>query len=228
MRKKELSRREVLKNSLAGVAGLAAVASQTAMGNLAVCKLTPAQGEGPFYPEADLERDSDLTQLTDGAPKAKGDVIYITGSVTDVDCRPIAGALVEIWQAAATGKYNHSEDLNPLEPDPNFQYWGRAHTRADGKFLFKTIIPGHYPVGGGRFRPPHIHYKVHAAHHVSLTTQMYFDPMSYDDLELRRTVDRLNKAEGVDRRLMVLFKDAGAAFEAGSKLGTFDLSVRRT
>lgn len=226
MKDKEISRRHILKTSLAGLAGVLAISAKSASQALAACSPTPAQMEGPYYPESDLNRDSDLTQIEEGGPKAEGQVIYLTGKVSNSECQPLK-ALVEIWQAAASGKYNHSEDPNPLKLDPHFQYWGRVQTASDGSFLFKTIIPGHYPIGGGKFRPPHIHFKVHAKHHVSLTTQSYFDPKSYDDLELSRLVDRLNRAEGVDRRLMVLFENAGAGFEEGAKLGRFDITLHK-
>jgi len=224
--KLDVSRREVVRNLFVGTVGTMGLLSRTAKAGLAACGLTPAQGEGPYYPEGSLEKDSDLTSLEVGGKTAQGQVIYLSGVVQDPECRPIAGAMLEIWQACETGKYNHSDDPNDLKLDPDFQYWGRARTDAEGKYLFKSIVPGHYPVGGGNFRPPHIHFKVYAKKHLTLTTQMYFTPSSYDDVELARIVDQLNKLEGVDKRLMVEFKSAG--FEAGAKSGTFNVTLRRS
>ena len=130
--------------------------------------------------------------------------------------------MVEIWQAAVTGKYNHSQDTSSLKLDPNFQYWGRTRSDADGYYEFKTIIPGHYPVGVNRYRPPHIHFKAHAAGFFSLTTQMYFDPMSYDDPSLASLVQKLNQAESVDSRLKVLFE---ADVEGDVKSGNFNITL---
>lgn len=226
MDKTNLSRREILRTSIVGATGILVAVGHQARAAIDSCKLTPAQMEGPFYPEKDLQRDSDLTQFDDQSPVAEGQMIYLTGKVTNTKCEPLENSLVEIWQAAASGKYNHSGDVNPLELDPHFQYWGRARTVKDGSFLFKTIIPGHYPVGGGRFRPPHIHFKVHARHHVSLTTQLYFHPQSYDDLELAKVVDQLNRAEGVDPRLMVLFEKVGTGFGQAEKRGNFDIVLK--
>ena len=188
------------------------------------CVVTTPQGEGPYYPENDLERDSDLIQLKPGLPQAKGQVIEVRGVVSDRLCRPIDGALVEIWQACESGKYNHSEDPNNLTLDPNFQYWGRARTNAMGEYTFRTIVPGHYPVSPERSRPPHIHFKAHATGHQSLTTQMYFDPNSYDDAQLRKIVARLNKLENVDSRLTVLFSKT--ATNPNVKSGNFDIVLK--
>ncbi|MBY0371567.1 hypothetical protein K2X33_12840 [bacterium] len=223
-----ITRRDWIKGSLAA---LGTFSGAKALG--AICGITHAQGEGPYYPERDLNRDNDLTQILPGGASAKGQVLDLTGQVTNAQCRPIAGALVEIWQAAASGKYNHSQDPNPLPADPNFQYWGRTRTDANGNYRFRSIIPGHYPLdprltgieptGPGQYRPPHIHFKVHAPGFQSLTTQMYFDPKSYDDADLAKTVSDLNRWENVDPTLTVLFADTG-----GIRVGSFDITLRQT
>lgn len=219
----EFSRRTLVTKGLTaagGVVGLMVGRRAAAL----TCKPTLPQGEGPFYPEGDLDRDSDLTFLVPGGAVAKGERIFVSGVVTDQNCEPIRDALVEVWQACISGKYNHSGDTNNLALDPNFQYWGRARTDADGKYVFKTIIPGHYPIGGGVYRPPHIHFKVHAAGFQSLTTQMYFNPESYEDLEIKKVVKKWNDYEKVSPSLQVLFaKTLGAE----SKVGKFDITLRK-
>ncbi len=223
--KKIVSRRDLLKDS----AGLSVAVATLFSSNIfaddrATCSLTPLQGEGPFYPEGDLDRDSDLTQHDEGAPLALGVQILVGGLVQDTLCGPISDALVEIWQACESGRYNHSGDSNPLPLDLNFQYWGRTRTNREGKYLFKTIMPGHYPIGGGRFRPPHIHFKTHARGFLSLTTQSYFDPASYDDPILAAKVNELNNLEGVDRRLMVRYTRTNP--DSKLKSGVFNITLR--
>ena len=217
---KLISRRKLI----AGAAGMLAGAQAFAA---AQCKLTPRQGEGPFYPEADLNRDNDLTNLGPGKPIARGQIIYLTGLVLDPKCMPVKDAVVEIWQAAVTGKYNHSQDPNQnLVLDPNFQYWGRTRTDAKGAYIFRSIIPGHYPTSPNTYRPPHIHVKVHAAGFLSLTTQIYFDPRSYDDTKLAQIVDRLNKLEQVPAELTVLYQPAPRPKDPKSRAGRFDFTIR--
>ena len=66
--------------------------------------------------------DDDLTRQHDGEPL--GERIVVSGRVLDEDGRPVAGALVEVWQANAAGRYRHEVDRHPAPLDPNFS--GRA------------------------------------------------------------------------------------------------------
>jgi protocatechuate 3,4-dioxygenase, beta subunit len=221
----QISRRNLIAQLIGTAAATAGMRSIAA-----VCSVTPAQGQGPFYPERDRNRDNDLRRFR--KDPALGESITLEGQVTGEDCRPVEGAVVEIWQAAASGRYNHSGDRNQLKLDPNFQYWGQFKTGSDGRYRFLTIIPGHYPLdpnlvgqkpsGPGQFRPPHIHLKVRAPGLLSLTTQVYFDPKSYDEAGASKTVSDLNRWENVDPRLTVLYQpDLN-----GEKTGQFDIVLR--
>ena len=148
------------------------------------CVPTPQESSGPFYPLSyPLDQDNDLTYLKDKSQKAKGEIVYLEGLVQDENCKPVSKAIIEIWQACATGRYNHPGDRNPAELDPNFQYWGKAITNKQGKYGFKTIKPGSYPVSWFWTRPPHIHFTVRSPKHSELTTQMYFseEPLNHKD-----------------------------------------------
>ncbi len=155
-----------------------------------------ADTEGPFYPEKDQEdKDNDLTRVRGRNKSAKGEVFIIQGKVTDSDCRPVEGALVEIWQACATGRYNHSADPNTdAQLDEDFQYWGRDTTDKEGKFWFRTIKPGAYPAIPGVWdRPPHVHFKVQKRGYRELTSQMYFAGESLNEKD--RILNDLTEAE---------------------------------
>ena len=180
----ENKRRNFLKKSIVGLGGVGFLTG-SAKAAIEVCQniITPAQTEGPFYPIQDQrDKDWDLTQVIGKSGTARGEVVILNGVVQDPECKPIAGALVEIWQACDTGKYNHPSDPNQAELDPNFQYWGRATTDSEGRFKFKTIKPGAYPAAPGWVRPPHIHMKVHLRGFEEITTQLYFK----DELSLNR------------------------------------------
>ncbi|MCB0385838.1 MAG: hypothetical protein KDD43_10640 [Bdellovibrionales bacterium] len=170
--KEKISRRKLMGLGGMGILGLA---GSKALGQGLLCGLTPRQTEGPFYPVSDqADKNNDLTVIRGANQEARGQRIHILGQVLDEQCRPVEGALVEIWQACDTGRYNHPNDPNPAELDPNFQYWGQDITDADGRYSFRTIIPGRYPASATWLRPPHIHYKVHKRGFHELTTQMYF------------------------------------------------------
>ena len=88
------------------------------------------------------------TSLASRAGRTGGtaEIVYVRGRVLDQSCKPVTGALVEIWQANSWGRYDHEGDAgNPRPLDPNFQSWAEMLTDKDGGFRFKTIKPGAYP-----------------------------------------------------------------------------------
>lgn len=188
-----MNRRTLLKNSI--MTATALVGSR-ALAEGALCKAiaTPHQTEGPFYPiVAQTDTDSDLIQVSGRNRIADGRIIIVEGIVQDQHCQPVSGVLVEIWQACASGKYNHPSDPNPAPLDPNFQYWGKAVTDASGLYRFRTIVPGAYPASDDWVRPPHIHFKVSKKGYLELITQMYFAGESHNQTD--KILNRLSKLQ---------------------------------
>ena len=141
----------------------------------------------PLWPAlADGEADLTTNGRVNGTPI--GERIVVEGRLRDEAGRPVPGALVEIWQANAAGRYVHREELHPAPLDPNFLGAGRCVTDADGLYRFITIKPGSYPWGNHRnaWRPAHIHFSIFGAGlGQRLITQMYFpgDPtLPYDPI----------------------------------------------
>jgi protocatechuate 3,4-dioxygenase beta subunit len=123
-----------------------------------------------------LDNDLIRNYATDG--EAIGERILVHGKVLDENARPVSGALIEIWQANAGGKYRHVNDQYRAALDPNFGGCGRTITDADGNYAFRTIRPGPYPFPNGdcAWRPAHIHFSIVGATFVQrLVTQMYFE-----------------------------------------------------
>ncbi|HWJ65279.1 MAG TPA: protocatechuate 3,4-dioxygenase subunit beta [Nocardioides sp.] len=111
-----------------------------------------------------------------------GERITVSGRVLDGDGRPVAGQLIEVWQANAAGRYVHKNEQHDAPLDPNFTGLGRALTGADGSYCFTTIKPGPYPWGNHRnaWRPAHIHFSFFGREFTQrMITQMYFpgDPL---------------------------------------------------
>jgi protocatechuate 3,4-dioxygenase beta subunit len=191
------------------------------------CPATPPQTAGPYYPpkaqiDAQLDQDNDLTQVKGQAGKATGQILYVMGQIRDALCRPIEGAIVEIWQASDTGRYRHPRDTqNPAPLDPQFQYWGKYVTGKDGRYLFKTIKPGAYPIGPGTMRPSHIHFKVSHPEYGEFITQMYFVGDPYQDKDpIFKDVPPAER-----NRLLVTMEQPGADYEPEARVARFDVTL---
>jgi protocatechuate 3,4-dioxygenase beta subunit len=130
---------------------------------------TPAQTEGPFYPnKLPLDTDNDLLIINDTITPAVGEITHLSGRILDAKGDPIRNALVEIWQVDNNGAYIHSGTANKDKRDGNFQGFGRFLTGSNGSYYFRTIKPVPYP---GRTR--HIHFKIRKGEKQLLTTQCY-------------------------------------------------------
>jgi protocatechuate 3,4-dioxygenase, beta subunit len=132
---------------------------------------TPAQTEGPFYPDKlPLDTDNDLLIINDGITPAVGDITWVSGRILNERGEPIRNALVEIWQCDNGGAYLHSGTSNKEKRDKHFQGFGRFLTGSNGEYLFRTIKPVPYPG-----RTPHIHYAVKTKGREKFTTQCYIE-----------------------------------------------------
>jgi protocatechuate 3,4-dioxygenase beta subunit len=122
--------------------------------------LTPAQTEGPYYTPNSPERASLIE------PGMGGTKLIVTGHVLTTDCRPIANASLDFWQADDKGAYDNA----------GYRLRGHLFTDETGRYTLETIVPGEYPG-----RTEHIHVKVQASHGPILTTQIYFPGVAAND-----------------------------------------------
>ena len=95
---------------------------------------------GPFFPGDFVAGYEDLTTFQ--GKQARGQHITLTGRVLEEGNRPTLNAIVEIWQPDANGVFRHPLDPRVDEADPGFFGWGRARTDIDGRYCFRTVIPG--------------------------------------------------------------------------------------
>ena len=141
---------------------------------------TPSEETGPVFGHDILgPLDNDMiTNFAAPGEMAIGPRIVVYGRVVDEMGRGVPGALVEVWQANAGGRYRHRKEgyLAPL--DPNFGGCGRCITDAEGNYEFRTVQPGPYPWPNGvnDWRPAHIHFSIFGRSFAQrLITQMYFE-----------------------------------------------------
>src|ERR1700730_4279234 len=142
---------------------------------------TLSEVTGPLFGSGDVRpEDGDLTARHAAPPL--GERIVVSGRILDENSRPVAHALVEMWQANASGRYAHHVDDHDAPLDPNFTGGGRVLTDASGFYSFRTIKPGAYPWRNhyNAWRPAHLHFSLFGLGLVQrLVTQMYFpgDPL---------------------------------------------------
>lgn len=149
---------------------------------------TPAQTEGPFYPDKlPLDTDNDLIVVNDGLSPAVGEITHLTGRILGSNGEPLRNAVVEIWQCDSGGAYLHSRTGNAAKRDANFQGFGRFLTGSTGEYYFRTIKPVPYPG-----RTPHVHFMVKHPGQEEFTTQCYIKghPQNERDFVLRGVGDQ--------------------------------------
>jgi protocatechuate 3,4-dioxygenase beta subunit len=140
---------------------------------------TVRQTEGPFFKPSSPQR-TDLIE-----PGMKGQPIELAGFVLTRGCKPVPGALLDVWQADAAGDYDNQ----------GFRLRGHQFADHDGRFTLRTVVPGVYE---GRTR--HIHVKVQPKGGRILTTQLYFPG------------EAANRRDGLFRKELLIrtAKNAGA------------------
>ena len=123
-------------------------------------EVTPSLTEGPYYKQGSPEQ-ADLVQAGMAGTK-----LVITGYVYDTNCKPVANAWLDFWQADANGNYDNS----------GYTLRGHQYTDANGRFQLTTVVPGLYPG-----RTEHIHVKVQAPNGQVITSQLFFPGVTQND-----------------------------------------------
>lgn len=139
---------------------------------------------GPFYVPGAPERPLG-SAIAEG--DGYGEPARVSGRVLGADARPVAGALLDVWQNAANGRYAVQD---PTQPEVNLR--GRFRTDAEGRFSFWSVRPTDYPIpddgpvgellratGRHPWRPAHLHVIVSAPGWRSVTTHLFDDESAY-------------------------------------------------
>ena len=173
---------------------------------------------GPFY----VAGAKDMPMWADIAGNAPGEPAYVSGRVLDVNGKPIAGAVLDVWQTDGEGFYDVQR------PGGNEQYArGRFTTGVDGRYGFRTVKPVSYPVptdgpvgkmllGMGRhpYRPAHVHVIATAPGYDRVATHLFVEGDEYLDSDA---------VFGVKHSLVVDFRDhpAGPTPDGGKSVVPF-------
>ena len=138
---------------------------------------TPHTVLGPFYVDdsPELEPGGNMAEGVEGEP------CFVSGQVRNLAGAPIAGAVLDMWQADDEGIY----EVQLTEKSGPYLR-GVYHSGPDGRYLVKTIAPLGYaipmdgPVGElvkktdiSYFRPAHIHFILSAPGYQKIITHLF-------------------------------------------------------
>ncbi len=172
------------------------------------------------------ELDDDLIyNFAKPGESAIGQRIIVHGRILDERGVGVPGALLEVWQANAAGRYRHRNEGYIAPLDPNFGGCGRVITDENGYYRYRTIKPGPYPWPNGvnDWRPAHIHFSVFGAGFAQrLISQMYFegDPL----IPLCPIVNTIPNKADIDRLVAPL--DMGETIPMDARAYKFDIVLR--
>jgi hydroxyquinol 1,2-dioxygenase len=143
---------------------------------------TPHTVLGPFH----IEGSPDMAQDGDLSADLPGEKLYVSGVVTDLHGKPIAGAKLDVWQADDEGVYESQI------PGADVRLRGIYRTDAEGRYGLWTVAPRGYsipmdgPVGAlierteiSHYRPAHVHAIVSAPGHQTLITHLFREGAQY-------------------------------------------------
>ena len=188
---------------------------------------TEATVLGPFHVDGAPRYEPGGNICKDG----KGIPCHVSGRVTDVDGKPLAGASLDVWQTNADGCYDVQQP--GIQPEMNLR--GRFFTDPEGRYAFRTVKPVSYPVPTdgpvgdvlGRmshhaWRPAHIHFIVSKPGYRRLVTHIF----AHDDPRIDS-----DAVFGVKESLLVEFRehgDTGSEHDLGMEppFCTAELDVR--
>jgi protocatechuate 3,4-dioxygenase alpha subunit len=178
---------------------------------------------GPFFPRTFFrEGDNDLRRLgPDTPPTTRGEAILLRGRVLEEGGAPCVNAVLEAWQADAGGLFRHPLDPRWREADPGFLGWGRAWTDEEGRYEFRTVMPGAYADAAGP-RAPHVNLAVLGSGIMRRLVTTVFFP-SFPEANAADPV--LNALPAPLRQRLIAQAD-GTENEGGMRAFRFDLLLR--
>jgi protocatechuate 3,4-dioxygenase, alpha subunit len=164
---------------------------------------TPSQTVGPFF-QIGLPYEGGPQLVEPDHPAA----IRLVGNVFDGEGGPVNDALVEIWQANRSGRYDHPEDAREEVPlEPGFRGFGRCETDGSGRYRFVTVKPGPVPGLDGGMQAPHVDVSVFGRGLLKrLVTRIYFP----DEPEANESDPVLSSVEPERRAALVAREEDGA------------------
>jgi hydroxyquinol 1,2-dioxygenase len=157
-----------------------------AINNRSVTGATPSTVEGPFH----IPHSHEFADGADMAKGAPGIPCFVTGTVRDLDGKPVGNAMLDLWQTDGEGLYEAQRNVD--------QYMrGVYHSRVDGGYCVRTVAPLGYtiPMDGplgelmsktdiSHMRPAHIHFAISAPGFKTVITHLFQRGCQYIDTDV--------------------------------------------
>jgi catechol 1,2-dioxygenase len=168
--------------------------------------VTESQEAGPYH------RDGAPWTTALAKSGEKGRPLSVSGTVLGEDTgSPLPDALLDVWQADASGNYDFQDNPAPASP-VNYRMRGMMLADKAGRYAFTSVVPGNYGTSPSAQRAKHVHYLINRSGYEPLITQLYFDGDPWN------TRDPL-----VRRSLIMPVREA----QGGGAAVTFDIVLRR-
>jgi protocatechuate 3,4-dioxygenase beta subunit len=129
------------------------------------CKVTESTPQGPEY-----KAGAPSKQGQDFAKGLQGQRLELSGRVLNLACKPVQGAVLDLWQTNSSGEYDYK----------GFNLRGKIVTDKNGKYVLDTIYPSRLQLDGNITRPSHIHVIVGVPGQPMITTQVFFEGQPRD------------------------------------------------
>jgi protocatechuate 3,4-dioxygenase beta subunit len=177
------------------------------------CIVRPEQMEGPYFVDERLNRSDIRSDPSDGTVK-EGRLLQLGLRVYEIraeirgnDCRPLPGAMVDIWHCDARGIYSDVKDRSFFDTRGRKFLRGYQITDEAGVVRFLTIYPGWYPG-----RAVHVHFKIRtnpeSREGYAFTSQIYFDDALTDRIHARPPYVAMRRGR-VRNQEDVIFQEGG-------------------
>ncbi len=150
-----------------------------------ICPITPILKKENKNRPKDFYITNNLRRRTGTADIARGEIIYVKGRLRDINCTPIAGAIINLWHNSAEGKRAPLEHI-----DKNFIGSGTVITDNLGGYEFITILTKELKKKNGK-KAPHLNLFVSHRSFSSFETKIYFPYhiLNQKDVELSSISD---------------------------------------
>ena len=200
---------------------------------IARCLVSPEQTQGPFFVEEKLNRSDLRVDPANGAvsPGVSLRLLLNVNQVANNSCKPLPGAVVDVWHCDALGSYSDVRDNAGGSGDTRGRKFLRGYqvTDGQGRVEFQTIYPGWY-----QGRTVHLHYKIRTNPNSEVgqefTSQLFFDEAITDQVHAQQPYaqkgrrDTTNSSDGIFARggndLML-----GLSKDAEGYAGTYKVAV---